>query len=140
MRHVKPILFLSLCGFLGVGALSGITTPRIVQAHIAQYAAEHQGDVLFHFRNLGTNGLSCDSCHVDGGRFSHRLGPHRIPSLVEAKALFPQAETNGQVRTLETQINLCLVHAMNGHPLSSDSRQLGLLDLYLRHLSRFHER
>jgi cytochrome c len=84
--------------------------------------------------------LTCDTCHVDGGRFSHRLGSQRIPSLITVQRAFPLIKTNGQVVTLENQINLCLTHRMDGPGLASTSPKLALLDLYLRHLSRFHER
>ncbi len=140
MPHLKQVLFFSLCGLVAVGVLTGVTTPQAVQAKIALRSAEHRGDMLFHSSRLGTNGLSCDNCHVDGGRFSHRLAARRIPSLVGAKSLFPVVSSNGQVRTLEEQINLCIMRGLQGKPLAPESRQLSLLDLYIRHLSRFHER
>ncbi|NMP23752.1 c-type cytochrome [Sulfobacillus harzensis] len=140
MKHPKTVLFLSLCALLVGGALIGITTPQQVQARQSLRDAELSGDALFHSSRLGTNGLSCDTCHVDGGRFSHQLGDRRIPGLVGAKTLFPEAQANGQVRTLEAQINLCITHALKGRPLPANSRKLALLDLYIRHLSRFHER
>lgn len=140
MKHPTIMLFFTLCAVLMMGALTGITTPQKVAAKEALHHAEHTGDVLFHSPHLGANGLACDTCHVDGGRFSHRWGPRRIPSLVGAKTLFPKATTQDQVRTLEAQINLCIVHELKGRALPASSRKLALLDLYIRHLSRFHER
>ncbi|MCY0879374.1 MAG: hypothetical protein OWU84_10595 [Firmicutes bacterium] len=119
---------------------TGITTPQTVTAVHRLRAAEARGDRLFHDPNLGTNHRSCNSCHTDGGRFSHRLGLHRIPSLVGVKTAYPRVTAKGRIQTLEAQINDCLVERMHGHPLSATSPQLALLDLYLRHLSRFHER
>jgi len=140
MQRLKMAVIAVLSGLVIAGVSSGITTPQAVQAKVALREAEIQADRLFHSPKLGTNGQSCDNCHVDGGRFSHRLGNHRIPSLVDAKDLFPQVHTTGQVNTLETEINHCIVRQLDGHPLPESSRTLALLDLYLRHLSRFHER
>lgn len=140
IQHPKLMLFASLCALVTAGIALGITTPQAAQAKVELHTAEHAGDALFHSAKLGTNGLTCDTCHVDGGRFSHRLGARRIPSLVGAKTLFPEPEANGQVRTLEQQINLCIKRGLQGKSLPQDSRKLALLDLYIRNLSRFHER
>ena len=140
MQRLKWITLLALSGLIAVGIATGITTPTQYHAQMQLRQAEHRGDVLFHSQALGMNGLSCDTCHVDGGRFSHRLGLQRIPSLVQAKRAFPLVTANREIVTLEDQINLCLMHHMEGHALSPESPKLALLDLYLRHLSRFHER
>ncbi|MCY0899755.1 MAG: hypothetical protein OWU33_12645 [Firmicutes bacterium] len=118
----------------------GVTTPAQLNANQRLRAAEAYGDHLFHSPSLGANHRSCDSCHIDGGRFSHRLGSRRIPSLIGAKTQFPLVQANGHVETLEAEINACLVHFMRGQPLPPTSRRLAVLDLYIRHLSRFHER
>ena len=140
VKHRQLMLFGTLCALVILGALAGITTPQKVRSQEAFHQAELAGDALFHSSGLGTNGLSCDNCHVDGGRFSHQVGGRRIPSLVDAKSMFPEARPDGQVRTLESQINLCITRALKGRPLPANSRRLGQLDLYIRHLSRFHER
>ncbi len=140
MRVAKWMLFLSLCLIAGIGVVSGISTPSQVQAKAELRQAEHAGRHLFHSAALGTKGLSCDNCHVDGGRFSHRLGTDRIPSLVSVKNAFPMVFPNGRITTLESQINQCLVHRMGGHALPASSRRMALLELYIRHLSHFHER
>lgn len=140
MQRVKWLGLVTLGGVLVVGIATGITTPTRYEARITLRQAEVDADALFHSTVLGHNGLSCDSCHIDGGRFSHRLGQRRLPSLVSTKDAFPVVDTEGEVTTLETQINQCLVRYMKGKPLSPTSNKMGLLDLYLRHLSRFHER
>lgn len=140
MRVAKWMLFASLCSIAGIGVAAGISTPSQVQAHVELRRAEYAGRNLFHSPDLGSHGISCDNCHVDGGRFSHRLGNHRLPSLVSIKNAFPMVSSNGQITTLESQINQCLVHRMNGRPLPASSRRMALLELYIRHLSHFHER
>ena len=140
MRKTKWGIFLTLSVLTALGITSGVTTPTQYQAAMSLRQAERDGQALFHSTQLGTNGLSCDSCHVDGGRFSHRLKGQRIPSLVKAKAMFPAINPSGNVTTLGAQINQCIIHNLHGNRLSLTSRKLGLFDLYLRHLSRFHER
>lgn len=140
MNRAKWTAFFTLCGLVAVGVTTGITTPSQLQAKMSLRAAETTSDQLFHSVKLGSDGLSCNSCHVDGGRFSHRLGARRIPSLVWAKDAFPAVRPGGQVVTLEEQIDDCIVHAMKGKPLPMNSQKLALLDVYIRRLSRFHER
>lgn len=140
MRRAKWILLVSLFSVLLAGITLGITTPTQYEARVSLRQAEYDGDRLFHSPTLGKNGLTCDTCHVDGGRFSHRLGSRRLPSLLFAQQAFPKVDSAGEVTTLEQQINQCLVRYMHTRPLAPNNRKLGLLDLYIRHLSRFHER
>ena len=140
LRTLKSLLLIILCGVLTWGAASGISTSSQIAARTVLRQAETAGHQLFYAPTLGVNGFSCDDCHRDGGRFSHRLGDHRIPGLVDAKTLFPKVMAHGQIITLPMQMNQCIVGRMKGRALSLRSRRLALLDLYIRHLSRFHER
>lgn len=140
MRYVKWFTLVLLCGITTVGVAAGVTTPVQYQMRMSLRQAELDGDALFHSPALSTNGQTCDTCHIDGGRFSHRLGSRRLPSLVGAKRAFPDVNSEGEVTTLENQINQCIVQQLHGSALAPKSRRLGLLDLYVRHLSRFHER
>lgn len=140
MLHAKWFVLAGLCALTAFGIAKGVTTPTQYQTRLSLRQAEQDGDALFHSPRLGTNGATCDTCHIDGGRFSHRLGTIRLPSLAGAQHQFPAVNAAGDVTTLETQINRCIVREMRGRPLSLSGRRIGLLDLYLRHLSRFHER
>jgi cytochrome c len=140
MPRLRWLALAGLCAITALGIANGVTTPTQYQTRLSVRQAERDGDALFHSPALGTNAATCDTCHVDGGRFSHRIGDVRLPSLVGAKHLFPTVDPQGRVTTLEAQINQCIVREMRGRPLSPSGRRMGLLDLYLRHLSRFHER
>lgn len=125
---------------LGFSALH-IRSAHVVLRHQSLHAAERSGRTLFYDPHLGTNGLTCNTCHWDGGRFSHRRGAIRIPSLVGVSRAFPHLSSNGQrVTTLESQINLCILHRLHGKPLPAKSQNLALLDLYIRHLTRTAEK
>lgn len=140
MTRLQGILIGVLGSVAAIGLAFGITTPSAVQAKTELREVEFQGDRLFHSPRLGSTSYSCNDCHVDGGRFSHHLGAHRIPSLVSTKNQFPRTDASGQVTTLEDAINQCITANLHGRALPQSSQKLALLDLYLRHLTRFHER
>lgn len=141
MEHrLHWISFASLSIIILLGVTRGVITPSALQAHARLRSKEVEANQLFHSAKLGTNGLSCDSCHEDGGRFPHQIGNRWLPSLIHAKSEFPRVTQDGHIVSLEQQINDCIVHALDGRPRPANSQTLNLLDLYVRHLSRFHER
>jgi cytochrome c len=140
MSRSKWVGLLGLGGLVLVGWTFGVTTPAQYRAQLRLSNAEQKGDRLFHSAALGQDGLSCADCHIDSGRFSHHWDGQKIPALAIARREFPRVDAHGHVITLETQINQCLIRYLKGKPLAPSSNRLGLLDLYLRHLSRFHAR
>lgn len=99
--------------------------------------AVHEGAQLFTSTTLGTNGRSCQSCHLNGGRTMGRLpNGKKIPSLRNAAAIFPRYSGKaGFVRTLTMQINHCIEGGLGGMPLSASSPKMVALDSYFHALA-----
>ncbi|WP_053960509.1 PQQ-binding-like beta-propeller repeat protein [Sulfobacillus thermosulfidooxidans] len=92
-----------------------------------------QGEKIFMSPRLSSRGLTCNSCHVDQGTTTTYMKGHIIPTLIGAVSAFPLVR-NGHVRTLDGQINHCIT-AMGAKKLSSSSRTIKYLNLYLHWLS-----
>lgn len=115
-----------------------------------QKAALNDGNKLFNDTGLGTNGLSCNSCHPSGSttggeaeikkKMGH--GPFKIPiaNLVGASARFPKFKVpNNEVITLATMNNNCIRMFMSGKRLPLDSPESFNLAAYVSSLSNGDE-
>lgn len=91
------------------------------------------GESLFMGNALTGGGLSCDSCHLDGGSITTFQDGHIVPQLLGAAAGFPRV-AHHQVRTMDAQINSCL-RAMGARPLAPGDPRLAALTVYLHWLA-----
>ncbi|RMD96772.1 MAG: hypothetical protein D6814_10780 [Calditrichaeota bacterium] len=116
------------------------------RAMAKQQAAIRAGKELFNDPNLGSNGLSCNSCHPGGGttggeaeiakKMGH--GPYKlpIPSLIGAAARFPKYKVpNDAVITLAQMDNNCIRMFMKGKRLPLNSPESFYLAAYVSSLS-----
>ena len=82
------------------------------------------GEKLWNDSSLGTNGLSCSTCHTNFGSFNATFGepfPHTVA----------MADTSGISKIdLDEMVQLCLVVPMKGKPLGWNSQDLGALTAY----------
>ncbi|MCY0879169.1 MAG: PQQ-binding-like beta-propeller repeat protein [Firmicutes bacterium] len=81
----------------------------------------------------GSAGKSCETCHIAGGTATAFEEGEVVPSLLGAASGYPKI-VDGQVRTLDDEINRCLA-ALKQPALSSQDPRLRALDVYLRWLS-----
>lgn len=94
-----------------------------------------QGAALYQSTSLGTNGLSCDSCHAGMGTVAKRLSGGLVaPRLVGVAALFPMVK-KGHVITLAQQLEGCIQKGLKGQPLPLTSKRLTALETYVTWLS-----
>lgn len=94
-----------------------------------------QGAALYRSTSLGTNGLSCDSCHAGMGTIAKRLPSGLVaPRLVGVAALFPMVK-KGQVVTLTQQLEGCIKNGLKGQPLPLTGKRLTALATYVTWLS-----
>jgi thiosulfate dehydrogenase len=107
------------------------------------------GEELFNSKtHLGTNGLSCASCHPGGGTTggeaetpmpSELTGkPYKlpIPSLIGAAATFPKYKVpNDAVITVGDMANNCIQMFMAAQPLDPKSKEFKALSAYVTSLS-----
>lgn len=120
---------------------SGLCAFGIQQAAAAAPQLEkaiQDGKALFVHETFGGNGMTCQSCHVNGG-----VGPGKlpngaaIPSLSNAATIFPRFNSNaGKVITLEDQLRNCIEGGLRGKPPAYGSTQLTLLLTYVSSLAQ----
>lgn len=101
--------------------------------------AVEKGQDTFLHDTFGGRGMTCDSCHTDGGvgptvvPGSHRSGP----SLSNAAAVFPRfKQDDGRVMTLAQQIHGCIAGALGGKAPALGSQTMVDLEVYITSLSQ----
>ena len=128
----------------GMIALGLATTAFASPASVALSQAVKEGAHIFNTDSFGGHEPSfhgqhttCSSCHIDGGRVMGRLpNGKRIPSLVNAAAIFPRYNPKlHKVITLETQIRHCVANGLMGHPPAYGSQTMADLVSYLGSLA-----
>ena len=125
----RLILGIVVCAFMA--PIAWAKAPDPLQAAI------RHGHHLFATGTFGGNGLTCQSCHTDGGMGPGRMANgHVFPSLANAAAIFPRFSPRaGRVVTLEDQVRACIAGALGGKPVKSGSLDMTDLVSYLTSLS-----
>ena len=91
-----------------------------------------RGKALFMDTALGTSGMSCNSCHTEGGTKPGKMGDMTIKPFDNVAANYPKYFAIGKrVMTLDQVINWCIVNPMKGKALSCDSQKLTDLTAYV---------
>lgn len=120
---------LSLCAL-------GIPQAAATEPHLEK--AIQRGQALFAHETFGGNGMTCQSCHVDGGVPPGKLpNGTAIPSLANAAVIFPRFNPRAnKVITLDDQVRNCIARALQGQPPAYGSEQLMQLVSYLASLAQ----
>ncbi len=99
-----------------------------------------QGEALFQDTKLGTNGQSCNSCHINGGTTGGKVEmmpgmKMPIPDLHGSAATYPKFKVpNDAVITLTEMNNNCIVMFQMGQPLALGSQESRNLAAYVTSL------
>src|SRR5690242_7103134 len=100
-------------------------------------AAVATGAHLFTTATFGGNGRTCESCHLEGGKAPSQLGERKLPSLLNAAAIYPRfSRSAGQVVTLEGQVRSCIRGGLEGTPPEPDSPDLVAITAYLGSIAK----
>jgi thiosulfate dehydrogenase len=95
------------------------------------------GAHLFATATFGGNGRTCESCHLEGGKAPGQLGERKLPSLLNAAAIYPRFSRGaGQVVTLEGQVRSCIKGALAGTPPEPGSPDLVAITAYLGSIAK----
>jgi len=98
-----------------------------------KYAAK-RGKALFNDPELGTNGMTCSSCHKDGGTVDAIMGEMKVKAFENLNTHYPRyVSMMGQIDkviTLDQMVNFCIVNPMGGTALAADSQKLADLVAY----------
>jgi thiosulfate dehydrogenase len=91
-----------------------------------------RGSSLFVDESLGTNGMSCNSCHADGGTKPGKMGDMEIPPFKNVGDKYPgYFKMAGKVMTLDQVINFCVTTPMEGKALAWDDQRMADLAAYI---------
>jgi cytochrome c len=95
------------------------------------------GAELFADTELGTSGMSCNSCHLEGGTVDNPEGDMPTKALIGVKGRFPgifmmrDAENES---TLVEAVNFCITMPLKGEALEEDSEEMQAMIAYLESL------
>jgi len=105
---------------------------EMADAHKELMAAAERGKALFNDPALGTTGMSCSSCHMEGGTKPGKMGDMEIKPFMNVAATYPKyAGMAGKVITLDQIVNICIMKPMKGTPLKWDDQRLADLSAYV---------
>jgi thiosulfate dehydrogenase len=95
------------------------------------------GAHLFATATFGGNGRTCETCHKDGGKAPGQLGDRKLPSLLNAAAIYPRFSSDaGKVITLEGQLQFCIKGGLAGTPPELGSPDLVAITAYLGSIAK----
>ena len=98
-------------------------------------AAYKRGMELFKDASLGTTGMSCNSCHMEGGTKPGKMGDMEIKPFNKVGANYPKYFMMGKkVMTLDQVVNFCITTPMKGEALKWDDPRLTDLTTYVTHV------
>ena len=100
--------------------------------------AIQDGKALFVHETFDGNGMTCESCHLNGGVGSGQTAKRpTIPSLTNAATIYPRFEAKkNKVITLEQKVQDCVAGAIKGKPPAHGSEQMTHLVTYVTSLAQ----
>jgi cytochrome c len=97
----------------------------------AMKASVMRGKDLFSDPSLGTNGKTCNDCHVAGGTKEGAMGKMVVKPFHEVNEKYPMYwMMAGKVMTMDQVINWCILTPLQGEPLKWDDPRLTDLASY----------
>lgn len=89
------------------------------------------GKKLFNDTTLGTSGMTCNSCHMEGGTKAGKMGDMSIPPFDNIAPKYPKYFMMAKkVTTLDQVVNFCIVNPLKGEALAWDDPKLTDLTAY----------
>jgi len=128
-------LFLGLIIFAYAQKMTETTTPTVNPAAELAKSIEN-GKKLFSDTSLGTSGMTCNSCHFEGGTTEGmKMGDMPLPAFNRLGAKYPKyIETTKRVITLDQAVNFCIVKPLKGKALAWDDQKLTDLVAYVAYV------
>ena len=123
---------------LALFVTSMANSKKIEMAWPLEYKKEwvEKGRLAFSDTTLGSNKMSCQSCHENGKGNSQNIKDKIPTSLKGTSGTYPRYSFEiGKVITLEQQVNYCIENYLKGDPLPLDDKTIVALCSYLTALS-----
>jgi thiosulfate dehydrogenase len=90
------------------------------------------GKALFSDTTLGTSGMSCNSCHMEGGTMGGEMKGMTVSAFDNLGAKYPKYFMMGKrVMTLDQVVIFCIVNPLKGKPPAWDDQKLTDLTAYV---------
>lgn len=91
-----------------------------------------RGKALFNDTTLGTSGLTCNSCHMDGGTKGSEMKGMTISAFDDLGAKYPKYfMMANRIMTLDQVVIFCIVNPLKGKPPAWDDQKLTDLTAYV---------
>ena len=91
-----------------------------------------RGKVLFSDTGLGTTGMTCNSCHMEGGTKAGKMGEMTISVFDDLGAKYPKYFMMAKrVMTLDQVVTFCIINPLKGKPPAWDDQKLTDLTAYV---------
>ncbi|KPJ52781.1 hypothetical protein AMJ39_06930 [candidate division TA06 bacterium DG_24] len=95
-------------------------------------ASVEHGKELFYDESLGTSGMTCNSCHMEGGTKGGKMGDMTIRAFDDLGSKYPKYFGMAtRVMTLSQVNNWCIVNPLEGEALAWDDQKLADLTAYV---------
>jgi thiosulfate dehydrogenase len=99
------------------------------------------GKMLFSDTTLGTSGMTCNSCHMEGGTKAGKMGDMVVPAWDNLAAKYPKYFGMAKkVMTLDQVNNWCIVNPLKGKPLAWDDQRLTDLTAYVASVKKVEKK
>jgi thiosulfate dehydrogenase len=132
---MPPTRILAATAFGAAMALSASQSASAAETPLEFAVA--RGAHLFATATFGGNGRTCESCHQDGGKAPGQIGDRKLPSLLNAAAIYPRFSRGaGRVVTLEGQVQSCIKGGLAGTPPELGSPDLVAIAAYLGSIAK----
>ena len=138
MKNKTVIAVAAVCACLGALPAHAASKQQTFAAAVAAGKHIFLTDSFGSHERIHGMKMTCDTCHINGGRTMGRLpNGKRFPSLINAAAIFPRYNPRAHtVITLETQIRSCVRNGLMGQPPAYGSKTMTDLVSYLASIAR----
>ena len=91
-----------------------------------------RGKALFNDTTLGTTGMTCNNCHMEGGTKAGKMGEMTISAFDGLAAKYPKYFGMAKrVMPLDQVVIFCIVNPLKGKPPAWDDQKLTDLTAYV---------
>jgi len=99
------------------------------------------GKKLFNDKSLGTSGMTCNSCHMEGGTKEGKMGDMVVPAWDNLAAKYPKYFMMAKrVMTLDQVVQFCVVNPLKGKALAWDDQKLTDLTAYVASVKKVEKK
>jgi thiosulfate dehydrogenase len=91
-----------------------------------------RGKALFNDTTMGTSGLTCNSCHMEGGTKEGKMEGMTLAAFENLGTKYPRFfKMAERVMTLDQVVIFCIVNPLKGKPPAWDDQRLTDLTAYV---------